>query len=69
MKILLEGGNVFPDVTAFDHKDVPAILKTLNQSLEGTGIKAIPVGSAATPKPGKRSGDMDVIVDEQAVLD
>jgi len=69
MKILLEGGNVFPDVTAFDHKDVPAILKTLNQSLEGTGIKAIPVGSAATPKSGKRSGDMDVIVDEQAVLD
>lgn len=69
MKILLEGGNVFPDVTAFDHKDVPEILKTVNKTLEGTGIKAIPVGSAASPKPGKRSGDMDVIVDEQVVLD
>ena len=33
MRILLEGGNVFPDVTSFDHKDVPAILKTLNQKL------------------------------------
>jgi len=66
--ILLEGGNVFANATPFDHKDVPAILKTVNGALAGTGITAIPVGSAATPKPGKTSGDMDVIVDEQAVL-
>jgi hypothetical protein len=63
------GGNVFADVVPFDHKDVPAILKTINGTLEGTGIHAIPVGSAATPKPGKTSSDMDVIVDEKAVLD
>jgi hypothetical protein len=69
MKILLEGGNVFPDVTPFDHKDVPSILNTLNVALKDIGIKAIPVGSAATPKPGKQSGDMDVIVDEKAVMD
>jgi hypothetical protein len=67
--ILLEGGNVFADATPFDHKDIPSILKTVNDALEGTGIRAIPVGSAATPTPGKQSGDMDVIVDEQAVLD
>ena len=67
--ILLEGGNVFADATPFDHKDVPAILKTVNDALDGTGITAIPVGSAATPTPGKQSGDMDVIVDEKAVLD
>jgi hypothetical protein len=67
--ILLEGGNVFADATPFDHKDVPAILKTVNSALQGTGITAIPVGSAATPTPGKKSGDMDVIVDEKAVLD
>jgi len=66
--ILLEGGNVFANAVPFDHKDVPAILKTVNSALEGTGIIAIPVGSAASPKPGKTSGDMDVIVDEQAVL-
>ncbi len=66
--ILNEGGNVFADATPFDHKDVPAILKTVNGALDGTGIRAIPVGSAATPTPGKQSGDMDVIVDEQAVL-
>lgn len=67
--ILNEGGNVFADATPFDHKDVPAILKTVNKALDGTGITAIPVGSAATPTPGKTSGDMDVIVDEKAVLD
>lgn len=66
---LFEGGNVFADATPFDHKDVPAILKTVNSALDGTGIRAIPVGSAATPTPGKQSGDMDVIVDEKAVLD
>ncbi len=67
--ILNEGGNVFANAEPFDHKDVPAILNTVNQALSGTGIRAIPVGSAATPTPGKQSGDMDVIVDEKAVLD
>ena len=67
--ILLEGGNVFADAAPFDHKEVPAILKRINDALQGTGIRAIPVGSAATPTPGKQSGDMDVIVDEKAVLD
>ncbi len=66
--ILNEGGNVFADATPFDHKDVPAILQAVNSALQGTGIRAIPVGSAATPKAGKKSGDMDVIVDEPAVL-
>lgn len=67
--ILNEGGNVFADATPFDHKEAPEILKTLQSTLIGTGITAIPVGSAATPKPGKKSGDMDVIVDEKSVLD
>lgn len=66
---LLEGGNVFANATPFDHKDIPEILKTVNNALAGTGIVAIPVGSAATPTPGKQSGDMDVIVDEKAVID
>ncbi len=66
--ILTEGGNVFANATPFDHKDVPAILKTVNSALRGTGIEVIPVGSAATPKPGKQSGDMDVLADEGAVM-
>jgi hypothetical protein len=67
--ILNEGGNVFSDVVPFDHKDIPTILNNVQKSLDGTGIRAIPVGSAATPIPGKTSGDMDVIIDEKAVLE
>lgn len=66
--LLTEGGNVFANAVPFDHKDVPAILKTVNNALRGTGIEVIPVGSAATPKPGKQSGDMDVLADEAAVM-
>lgn len=67
--ILKEGGNVFDGTTEFDHAVIDEILKTVNKSLDGTGIEAIPVGSAATPTPGKTSGDLDVIVDQQAVMD
>lgn len=66
--ILNEGGNVFSDVTPFDHADVGEILRKINTPLGDIGIRAIPVGSAANPKPGRQSGDMDVIVDEDAVL-
>jgi hypothetical protein len=66
--ILNEGGNVFANAVPFDHKDVPAILKTVNSALRGTGIEVIPVGSAASPKPGKQSGDMDVLADEATVM-
>jgi hypothetical protein len=67
--ILNEGGNVFANSEPFDQKFVPDILKTINQALKATGVEAIPVGSAATPKEGRQSGDMDVIVDEQGILD
>jgi hypothetical protein len=67
--ILNEGGNVFANAEPFDQKFVPNILSTINKALKSTGIQAIPVGSAATPKEGQQSGDMDVIVDEQAVLE
>lgn len=63
------GGNVFDGTSDFDHADIDKILKTVNASLDGTGIEAIPVGSAATPTPGKISGDLDVIVDANAVMD
>jgi hypothetical protein len=62
------GGNVFQGTSDFDHQSIDQILKTINQALAGTGIEAIPVGSAATPTPGKRSGDLDVIVDQGAVM-
>jgi hypothetical protein len=62
------GGNVFANAKPFDHKDASAILKTINQVLADSGIHAIPVGSAATPVAGKISNDMDVVVDEKAVI-
>lgn len=67
LKILKEGGNVFPDVTPFDHKIVGDIVKQINSVLDTTGAKAIPIGSTATPTPGKQSGDMDIIVDQDAL--
>lgn len=67
--ILNEGGNVFANTEPFDQKFVPNILDTINRALKSTGIEAIPVGSAATPKEGRQSGDMDVVVDEASVLE
>jgi hypothetical protein len=62
--ILKEGGNIWPDQTTdFDHKDIPAIMQTLNKVIVKTGTKALPIGSGATPTPGKRSGDLDMIID------
>lgn len=61
--ILSEGGNAFSDVVAFDHKKIPAITKQINSILTKAKAKAYPIGSGATPTPGKTSGDLDMIVD------
>jgi len=58
-----EGGNIFPNSVSFDHKIIPQIMKTVNSVLQKTGSTAIPIGSGATPTPGKVSGDLDMIVD------
>jgi hypothetical protein len=60
---LVEGGNVFADAEPFDHKDIPAVIKPINSVLSKIGTKALPIGSGATPTPGKMSGDLDMIVD------
>lgn len=65
--VLLEGGNVFNDAVEFDHSDIPAIVKLVNKTMKQTGAKLIPIGSGATPTPGKKSGDLDVIVDQDAL--
>lgn len=62
--VIIEGGNIWPEQTTdFDHKDIPTIMKTLNSVIVKTGTKALPIGSGATPTPGKRSGDLDMIID------
>lgn len=68
-RLILEGGNVFSDVEPFDHKQIPAIMKQINSVLSKTGTKALPIGSGATPTPGKISGDLDMIVDADRLAD
>lgn len=67
--ILIEGGNVFQDAEPFDHAEIPAIMKQINSVLSKIGAKALPIGSGATPTPGKTSGDLDMIVDADALAD
>ena len=63
MAILKEGGNIFPGTTDFDHKLIPDMMKQINSVAKQTGAKVLPIGSGATPTPGKISGDLDMIVD------
>ena len=63
----MEGGNVFDDAVNFDHAEIDSILSTVNDIMKPTGAKLVPIGSGATPTPGKYSGDLDVIVDQDAM--
>ncbi len=65
--IIREGGNVFADAQPFAHEMIPNIIATVNKVLSQTGAKAIPIGSGATPTPGKVSGDLDLIVDQDTL--
>lgn len=60
----MEGGNVFDDAVQFDHTEIDSIMNTVNKIMKSTGAQLIPIGSGATPTPGKKSGDLDVIVDQ-----
>lgn len=68
-EFLIEGGNVFDGTSDIDQKFAPNLTAAINKALTGTGINVITVGSAATPTPGKMSGDFDVMADETAVAD
>ena len=60
---LLEGGNIWPESEHFDQAIASQLANETNRYLKGiqTGVHLI--GSAATPTPGKMSGDLDVMVD------
>ena len=60
---LIEGGNIFQGTEDFDHTMIPSMLKQINRVMLKTGVKALPIGSGATPTPGKISGDLDMIAD------
>ena len=61
--ILKEGGNIFPGTADFDQKLIPDMMKQINGVMTKAGVKALPIGSGATPTPGKMSGDLDMIAD------
>ena len=65
--VVNEGGNIFGDTSSFQHEMIPEIVNSINSVLGKTGVKAIPIGSGATPTPGKVSGDLDLIVDQNAL--
>jgi len=58
------GGNVFQGTSDFDQKDIPSMMAQINPVLAKLGIKGHVIGSGATPTPGKMSGDLDVMVDQ-----
>lgn len=66
---IVEGGNVFQGTEPFDHKLIPDMMKQINSVLSKAGAKALPIGSGATPTPGKISGDLDMIVDSETLRD
>lgn len=69
IKILKEGGNAFPDVKPFDHALIKDISNQINKVLIKANAKALPIGSGASPTPGKISGDLDMIVDADRLAD
>jgi hypothetical protein len=58
------GGNVFKGTQPFDHSRIKHITSQIYPVLDKLRIGAFPIGSTATPTPGKVSGDFDIIVDE-----
>jgi hypothetical protein len=65
--VITEGGNIFQGTSNFDQKIIPAIQKQIDSVMGKTGVKALPIGSGATPTPGKMSGDLDMIADAGAM--
>lgn len=64
---LTEGGNAISNAQPFDHVKIPEIMKQVKAVLPD-GVNIYPIGSGATPTPGKISGDLDVIVDLDEIL-
>jgi hypothetical protein len=67
-KPLLEGGNIWPESEGFDQIISTHLAHETNKYLHGLDITAHLIGSAATPTPGKISGDLDVMVDLDPIM-
>lgn len=57
-------GNIWPTETEkFDQKLIPKIIEKINTTLAKTGLTIYPIGSGANPVVGKKSGDLDLMID------
>lgn len=63
MTTLLEGGNIWPESSSIDHAIIGDLMGSIEKYLKEAALKPFPIGSGATPTPGKISGDLDIIVD------
>jgi hypothetical protein len=61
--IINEGGNIWPESENFDQAIASHLAHETNKYLKGVKAGVHLIGSAATPTPGKMSGDLDVMVD------
>jgi len=68
-KIINEGGNIWSESEHFDQAIAQDLAQETNKYLSDLGTKAHLIGSAATPTPGKMSGDLDVMIDLDRIMD
>ena len=66
--ILNEGGNIWPDTEHFDQAIAVNLAHETNKYLHSLSLKVYLIGSAATPTPGKMSGDLDVMTDMSQLM-
>ena len=62
-KPIFEGGNIWPESEEFDQAIASHLAQETNKYLKGVQSNVYLIGSAANPTPGKMSGDLDVMVD------
>jgi hypothetical protein len=68
--ILSESKNViFPDTEEFDQKDTEGLQSVVDAILSKMGLKTHRVGSGFRPTAGQYSGDLDLQVDLDAIID
>lgn len=67
-KPIVEGGNIWPESEEFDQAIAGKLANLTNKYLDGSGAVAYLIGSAATPTPGKMSGDLDVMIDLDNIM-
>jgi hypothetical protein len=59
---------IFADTEEFDQKDAPGISAVINKTLNQLGLQGVAIGSAHTPVPGNRSGDLDLQVELSDII-